>query len=41
VCHLDEFGSSEARKSSNKPNAQEVRDNLIYNYQPTYGGAAG
>ncbi|ESW21555.1 hypothetical protein PHAVU_005G080600 [Phaseolus vulgaris] len=35
------FFVSEARKSSNKPNAQEVRDNLIYNYQPTYGGAAG
>ncbi|CAJ1957613.1 unnamed protein product [Sphenostylis stenocarpa] len=35
------FFVSEARKSSNRPYAQEVRDNLIYNYQPTYGGTAG
>ncbi|KAK7244143.1 hypothetical protein RIF29_38961 [Crotalaria pallida] len=35
------FLASEARKSSNRPNAQEVRDNLIYNYIPTYGGKAG
>ncbi|KAE9585128.1 putative gamma-glutamyl hydrolase [Lupinus albus] len=35
------FLVSEARKSSNRPNAQEVRDNLIYNYIPTYGGKAG
>ncbi|KAJ6811940.1 gamma-glutamyl hydrolase 2-like [Iris pallida] len=31
----------EARKSSNRPDAQAVRDNLIYNYSPTYGGKAG
>ncbi|KAK7244141.1 hypothetical protein RIF29_38959 [Crotalaria pallida] len=35
------FLVSEARKSTNRPNAQEVRDNLIYNYIPTYGGKAG
>ncbi|XP_027339802.1 gamma-glutamyl hydrolase-like isoform X4 [Abrus precatorius] len=35
------FLASEARKSSNKPDAQEVRDNLIYNYSPTYSGKAG
>ncbi|KAK7244139.1 hypothetical protein RIF29_38957 [Crotalaria pallida] len=35
------FLVSEARKSSNRPNAQEVRDNLIYNYIPTYDGKAG
>lgn len=32
---------SEARKSSNKPDAQKVLDNLIYNYSPTYSGNAG
>ncbi|XP_019443867.1 PREDICTED: gamma-glutamyl hydrolase 2-like isoform X2 [Lupinus angustifolius] len=35
------FLVSEARKSTNRPNDQEVRDNLIYNYTPTYGGKAG
>ncbi|MED6198307.1 Gamma-glutamyl hydrolase 2 [Stylosanthes scabra] len=35
------FLVSEARKSSKRPDAQEVRDNLIYNYSPTYGGKAG
>ncbi|TKY49202.1 Gamma-glutamyl hydrolase [Spatholobus suberectus] len=35
------FFIREARKSSNTPDAQEVRDNLIYNYKPTYGGTAG
>ncbi|KAJ8430348.1 hypothetical protein Cgig2_021625 [Carnegiea gigantea] len=32
---------SEARKSPNRPPAQEVLDNLIYNYSPTYCGQAG
>ncbi|OIT33052.1 PREDICTED: gamma-glutamyl hydrolase 1-like [Nicotiana attenuata] len=31
----------EARKSSNKPDAQKVLDNLIYNYSPAYSGKAG
>lgn len=31
----------EARKSSNRPPPQMVRDNLIYNYPPTYAGKAG
>nr|XP_025610897.1 gamma-glutamyl hydrolase 2 isoform X3 [Arachis hypogaea] len=35
------FLVSEARKSSKRPDAQEVRDNLIYNYSPTYVGKAG
>ncbi|XP_020231366.1 gamma-glutamyl hydrolase [Cajanus cajan] len=35
------FFVREARKSSNTPDAQEVRDNLIYNFKPTYGGTAG
>ncbi len=35
------FLVSEARKSTNRPLAQEVRDNLIYNYIPTFGGKAG
>ncbi|CAL0326500.1 unnamed protein product [Lupinus luteus] len=35
------FLVSEARKSTNRPNDQEVRDNLIYNFKPTYGGKAG
>jgi len=34
-------GSSEARKSLNRPVAQKLRDNLIYNYRPTYCGKAG
>lgn len=32
---------SEARKSSNKPEARKVLDNLIYNYNPTYSGKTG
>ncbi|AES66560.2 gamma-glutamylhydrolase [Medicago truncatula] len=32
---------SEARKSLNRPVAQELLDNLIYNYRPTYCGYAG
>ncbi|KAF7822609.1 gamma-glutamyl hydrolase 2-like [Senna tora] len=35
------FFVSEARKSTTRPNAQEVLDNLIYNYSPTYCGTAG
>lgn len=35
------FFISEARKSPNRPPAQEVLDNLIYNYSPTYCGKAG
>ncbi|KAK7244137.1 hypothetical protein RIF29_38955 [Crotalaria pallida] len=35
------FLVSEARKSLNRPDAQEVRDNLIYNYNPTYTGKDG
>jgi len=34
-------GTSEARKSINRPVIQELLDNLIYNYSPTYGGKAG
>lgn len=34
-------GASEARKSLNRPLTQELLDNLIYNYSPTYGGKAG
>ncbi|WVY99522.1 hypothetical protein V8G54_025592 [Vigna mungo] len=32
---------SEARRSSNRPDEQAVRDNLIYNYKASYGGVAG
>ncbi|CAI9088839.1 OLC1v1023282C1 [Oldenlandia corymbosa var. corymbosa] len=39
--HVANFFVSEARKSSNRPPAREVLDNLIYNYTPTYGGKAG
>nr|XP_043620553.1 gamma-glutamyl hydrolase 2-like [Erigeron canadensis] len=35
------FFVSEARKSLNRPPNQKVLDNLIYNYKPTYCGAAG
>ncbi|WVY99526.1 hypothetical protein V8G54_025596 [Vigna mungo] len=31
----------EARKSLNRPVTQEVLENLIYNYSPTYSGKAG
>ncbi|OIT33053.1 PREDICTED: gamma-glutamyl hydrolase 2-like isoform X1 [Nicotiana attenuata] len=39
--HVANYFISEARKSTNKPVAREVLDNLIYNYRPTYGGKAG
>ncbi|GMH14361.1 hypothetical protein Nepgr_016202 [Nepenthes gracilis] len=39
--HVANFFVSEARKSLNRPPAQEVLDNLIYNYSPTYCGKAG
>ncbi|PKA65365.1 Gamma-glutamyl hydrolase [Apostasia shenzhenica] len=32
---------SEARRSLRRPPAKKVRDNLIYNFVPTYGGKAG
>ncbi|KAK9674510.1 hypothetical protein RND81_12G237600 [Saponaria officinalis] len=32
---------SEARKSPNRSDAQDVLDNVIYNYSPTYSGKAG
>ncbi|XP_020581282.1 gamma-glutamyl hydrolase 2-like [Phalaenopsis equestris] len=38
---LANYFISEARKSPKRPPAQKVRDNLIYNYNPTYGGKAG
>ncbi|PNX75107.1 gamma-glutamyl hydrolase-like protein [Trifolium pratense] len=34
-------GSSEARKSATRPVAQELFDNLIYNYSPTFYAKAG
>ncbi|GAB2259157.1 hypothetical protein Droror1_Dr00027297 [Drosera rotundifolia] len=39
--HVANYFISEARKSSNRPPAQKVLDNLIYNYSPTYCGKAG
>lgn len=39
--HVANHFIREARKSLNRPPAQKVRDNLIYNYPPTYGGKAG
>ncbi|KAI4333537.1 hypothetical protein L6164_018329 [Bauhinia variegata] len=39
--YVANFLVSEARKSTTRPLAQEVLDNLIYNYIPTYGGKAG
>ncbi|XP_061362371.1 gamma-glutamyl hydrolase 2-like [Gastrolobium bilobum] len=39
--YVANFLVSEARKSLNRPDAQELRDSLIYNYIPTYGGKAG
>ncbi|XP_014521529.1 gamma-glutamyl hydrolase 1 [Vigna radiata var. radiata] len=39
--HAANFLVSEARKSLNRPLTQELLDNLIYNYSPTYGGKAG
>ncbi|XP_042948995.1 gamma-glutamyl hydrolase 2-like [Carya illinoinensis] len=39
--HVANHFVSEARKSLNRPPAQRVLDNLIYNYSPTYCGKAG
>ncbi|KAG4978112.1 hypothetical protein GLYMA_13G268000v4 [Glycine max] len=39
--YVANFLVSEARKSLNRPVAQELLDNLIYNYSPTYCGKAG
>lgn len=39
--HVANYLVREARRSSNRPPDQKVRDSLIYNYPPTYGGKAG
>ncbi|XP_024161279.1 gamma-glutamyl hydrolase 2 [Rosa chinensis] len=39
--HIANFLCSEARKSLNRPPIQDVLDNLIYNYSPTFCGKAG
>ncbi|KAK4285859.1 hypothetical protein QN277_002496 [Acacia crassicarpa] len=39
--HVANFLVSEARKSINRPPEQEVLNNLIYNYIPSYSGKAG
>nr|AFK48342.1 unknown [Medicago truncatula] len=39
--YIANFLVSEARKSLNRPVAQDVLDNLIYNYRPTYCGYVG
>ncbi|KAK4484664.1 hypothetical protein RD792_007253 [Penstemon davidsonii] len=39
--HVANFFVREARKSTNRPSARKVLDNLIYNYSPTYCGKAG
>ncbi|PRQ30967.1 putative gamma-glutamyl hydrolase [Rosa chinensis] len=39
--HIANFLISEARKSLNRPPIQDVLDNLIYNYSPTFCGKAG
>ncbi|XP_050371093.1 gamma-glutamyl hydrolase 2-like [Argentina anserina] len=39
--HIANFLVSEARKSLNRPPIQDVLDNLIYNYSPTFCGKAG
>ncbi|KAH1120761.1 hypothetical protein J1N35_003921 [Gossypium stocksii] len=39
--HVANFLIREARRSLNRPAAQKVLDNLIYNYSPTYCGKAG
>ncbi|CAK9325258.1 unnamed protein product [Citrullus colocynthis] len=39
--HVANHLVSEARKSLNRPPAQKVLENLIYNYSPTFGGKAG
>ncbi|WOL14659.1 gamma-glutamyl hydrolase 2-like isoform X3 [Canna indica] len=39
--HVANYFISEARRSLNRPLADKVLDNLIYNYSPTYCGRAG
>ncbi|XP_020105946.1 gamma-glutamyl hydrolase 2-like [Ananas comosus] len=39
--HVANYFISEARKSSNRPPAEKVLNNLIYNYSPTYCGKEG
>ncbi|KAL8505634.1 hypothetical protein ACS0TY_016754 [Phlomoides rotata] len=39
--HVANFFVREARMSMNRPSAQKVLDNLIYNYSPTFCGKAG
>ncbi|KAL2943274.1 Gamma-glutamyl hydrolase 2 [Bienertia sinuspersici] len=39
--HVANFFISEARKSPNRPPAQDLLDNVIYNYSPTYCGKQG
>ncbi|XP_027339803.1 gamma-glutamyl hydrolase 2-like isoform X5 [Abrus precatorius] len=39
--YVANFLVSEARRSLNRPAAQELLENLIYNYSPTYCGKAG
>ncbi|XP_004489008.2 gamma-glutamyl hydrolase 2-like [Cicer arietinum] len=39
--YVANFLVSEARKSLTRPDAQELIDNLIYNYSPTFYGKAG
>ncbi|GAY60703.1 hypothetical protein CUMW_204040 [Citrus unshiu] len=39
--HVANYFISEARWSVNRPPAQKVLDNLIYNYRPTFCGKAG
>ncbi|KAG4213354.1 hypothetical protein ERO13_A01G051200v2 [Gossypium hirsutum] len=39
--HVANFLIREARRSLNRPAAQKVLDNLIYNYSPTFCGKAG
>ncbi|XP_024043542.1 gamma-glutamyl hydrolase 2-like isoform X2 [Citrus sinensis] len=39
--HVANYFISEARRSVNRPPAQKVLDNLIYNYRPTFCGKAG
>ncbi|XP_073122755.1 gamma-glutamyl hydrolase 2-like isoform X2 [Henckelia pumila] len=39
--HVANFFVGQARKSMNRPPAQKVLENLIYNHSPTYSGKAG
>ncbi|TYI96171.1 hypothetical protein E1A91_D01G052200v1 [Gossypium mustelinum] len=39
--HVANFFIREARRSPNRPDAQKVRDSLIYNYSPEYSGKDG